>query len=146
MAALEKQTNNTVKNINRERGNVNKLKRDIAEKERKRNHLEERLNSTKTLDELNEQEAELQRKNAEDQGIINDENTSPSEREAAEGGVAERNEEIARLQTQIEERERALPLRERIKEIFQTHRVTLTAILLAAGVTIGSVIGAITKA
>ena len=56
--------------------------------------------------------------------------------------------EIARLQTQIEERERerTLPLRERIKEIFKKYGVTLTAILLAAGVTIGSVIGAITKA
>ena len=61
--------------------------------------------------------------------------------------MAERNEEIARLQTQIEERERVLPLRERIKEIFKKHGVTLTAILLAVGVTItiGSVIGAITK-
>ena len=39
--------------------------------------------------------------------IINDENTSPSEREAAEGRVAERNEEEARLQTQLrKEKER----------------------------------------
>ena len=117
-----------------------------AEKERKRNDLKEGLNSTKTFDELNEQEAELQRKNEEDQAIINNNNTSPSEREAAKGRVAKRNEEIARLQTQIEERERALPLRERIKEIFKKHDVPLTAILLAAGVTTGSVIGAITNA
>ena len=60
--------------------------------------------------------------------------------------MAERNEEVARLQTQIEERERALPLRERIKEILKKHGVTLIAILLAAGVTIGSGIGAITNA
>ena len=146
MAALEKQAKNTAKNIDRERATVNKLRKDIAEKERKRNDLEEGLNSTKTLDELNEQEAELQRKKEEDQAIINDENTSPSDREASEGRVAERNEEIARLQTQIEERERALPPRERIKEIFKKHGVTLTAIILAAGVTIGSVIGAITNA
>ena len=85
-------------------------------------------------------------KNEEDQAIINDKNTSPSEREAAEGRVAERKEEIVRLQSQIEERERALPLRERIKEMFKKHRVTLTAILLAAGVTIGSVIRVIIKA
>ena len=146
VAALEKQSKNTVKNIDKERATVNKLRKDIAEKERKRSDLEEGLNSTKTLDELNEQEANLQHKNEEDQAIINDENTSPSEREAAEGRVAERNEEIARLQTRIEERERALPLRERFKEIFIKHGVTLTAILLAAGVSIGSVIGAITKA
>ena len=146
VAALEKLAKNTAKNIDKERATVNKLRKDNAEKERKRNDLEEGLNSTKTLDGLNEQEAELQRKPEEDQAIINDENTSPSEREAAEGRVAERNEEIARLQTQIEERERALPLRERIKEIFKKHGVTLTAILLVAGVTIGSVIGVIKNA
>ena len=104
------------------------------------------LISTKTLDELNEQEAELQRKNAEDQAIINDENTSPSEREAAEGRVAERNEEIARLQMPIKKRVRALPPREKIKEIFKKHGVTVASIVLAAGVTIGSVLGVINNA
>ena len=59
--------------------------------------------------------------------------------------MAERAEELARLQTQIAERERALPLRERIKEIFKNYGVTLTAIVLAAGVTIGAVIGVITN-
>ena len=58
----------------------------------------------------------------------------------------ERQEELARLRTQIDERERALPLRERVKEIFKKYGVTITAIVLAAGVTIGAVIGAITNA
>ena len=58
----------------------------------------------------------------------------------------ERQEELARLRTQIDERERALPLRERVKEIFKKYGVTVTAIVLAAGVTIGAVIGAITNA
>ena len=69
----------------------------LLKKERKRNDLEEGLNRTKTLNELNEEEAKLQRKNEEDQAIINDENTSPSEREDAKGKVAERNKEIARF-------------------------------------------------
>ena len=43
-------------------------------------------------------------------------------------------------------RERALPLRERIKKIFQKYGVTVAAIFLAAGVAIGAVIGAITNA
>jgi len=38
-----------------------------------------------------------------------------------------------------------MPLRERIKEIFKKHGVTVTSILLAAGVTIGVVVNAITK-
>jgi len=50
------------------------------------------------------------------------------------------------LQTQIAEREAAMFLRERIKEIFKKHGVTVTAILLAAGVTIGTVVNAVTKA
>ena len=50
------------------------------------------------------------------------------------------------MQTQIAEIEAAMPLRERIKEIFKKHGVTLTAILLATGVTIGSVVSAVTKA
>jgi len=111
-----------------------------------RNTLEERLNDTKTLDDLKEQESELQRQNEEDKAIIQDENASPSNKEAAEGRVAERNEELARLQTQIAERERAWPLLERITEIFKKYGVTDTAILFAAGVTIGAVVGSITNA
>jgi len=51
--------------------------------------------------------------------IIQAEGSSPVDKEAAEERVAEINEELARLQTQVEERERALPLSERIKEIFK---------------------------
>ena len=56
--------------------------------------------------------------NEEDQAIINDEDASELDKEAAEERIATRNEELARLQTQIAEREDAMPLRERIKEIF----------------------------
>ena len=142
VAALQKQAKNTAK----ERATIDKLRKEISEKERERNALEEGLNSTKTLDDLKEQEAELQKQNEQDREIIRNENTSPSEREAAEGRIEERQEELARLITQIEERERALPLRERIKEIFKKYGVTVTAIFVAAGVTIGAVIGAITNA
>ena len=118
----------------------------LAEKERERNLIEERLNSTKPLDDLKEQENELKQKNEEDRAIAQDENASPSERPAAEERMAERNEELVRLQSQIEERERAMPLRERVKEIFKKYGVTVTAIFLAAGVTIGAVISTITNA
>ena len=98
--------------------------------------MEKRLNSTKALDDLKEQESELQRQNEEDQAIIQDENSSPSDKESARERVEERNEELARLQTQIAERERTQPLSERVKEIFKKHGMTVTATLLAAGVTI----------
>ena len=142
VAALEKQAKIKAK----EQTRVNELRASLAAKERERNTMEARLNDTRTLDELKEQEAELQRQNEEDQAVIDDENTSPSDKQAAEGRVAERQEELARLQMQIDERERALPLRERVKEIFKKYGVTVTAIVLAAGVTIGAVIGAITNA
>ena len=142
VAALEKQAKTKAK----EQTRVNQLRASLAAKESERNTMEAKLNDTRTLDELKEQEAELQRQNEEDQAVIDDENTSPSDKQAAEGRVAERQEELARLQTQIDERERALPLRERVKEIFKKYGVTVTAIVIAAGVTIGAVIGAITNA
>ena len=108
--------------------------------------MESRLNDTRTLDELKEQEADLQPQNAEDQAVIDNEDASPSDKQAAEDRVEERQEELARLRMQVDERERALPLRERLKEIFKKYGVTVTAIVLVAGVTIGAVIGAITNA
>ena len=142
VAALEKQAKTKAK----EQTRVDQLRASLAAKERERNTMESRLNDTRTLDELKEQEAELQRQNEEDQAVIDNEDTSPSDKQAAEGRIEERQEELARLRTQIDERERALPLRERVKEIFKKYGVTVTAIVLAAGVTIGAVIGAITNA
>ena len=134
------------KNREKAQKKVNLEREKLVKKEKERNLIEERLNSTKPLDDLNEQESGLKRQNEEDQAIIQDENASPSERQAAEERVAERNEELDRLQSQIEERERAMPLRERVKEIFKKYGVTVTAIFLAAGVTIGAVISTITNA
>ena len=57
--------------------------------------------------------SELQKQNEQDRGIIRNQDTSPSEREAAEGRVEERQEELARLRTQIEgERKSASTSRE----------------------------------
>ena len=142
VAALEKQA----KTKSKAQKSVDQLRAKIASKESERNTMEARLNDTRTLDELKEQEAELQRQNEEDQAVINNEVASPSDKLAAEGRVEERQEELARLQTQIDERERGLPLRERVKEIFKKYGVTVTAIVIAAGVTIGAVVGAITNA
>ncbi|KAL9980506.1 hypothetical protein ACROYT_G009106 [Oculina patagonica] len=142
VAALEKLAKDKAK----EQKKGDQLRAVRAAQESKRNTLEENLNNTKGLDDLKEKEAEIKQQNEEDKKIIEDDNASPSEKQAAEDRVAERTEELGRLQTQIAERERALPLRERIKEIFKKYGVTVTAILLAAGVTIGSVIGTITNA
>ena len=142
MVSLEKEAKNKEKAQER----VDRERAKLAQIEKERNEIEERLNKTKAIDELKEQKNDLKRQNEEDQKIIQDENTTPSEREAAEARVAERNEELDRLQTQIGERESAMPLLEKVREIFKEHGVTVTAIFLAAGVTIGAVLGAITNA
>jgi len=108
--------------------------------------LETRFNSTRSFDALKEQEINLLRLNEEDQAIIDDGDAAELDKEAAEERVAVRNEELGRFQTQIAEREDAMPLRKKIKEIFKKHGVTVTAILIAAGVTIGAVVSAVTKA
>jgi len=108
--------------------------------------MEESFFQTKMLDELKEKKSELQRQNKQDQAIIQDDDASPSDKQAAEERVAERNDELARLQPQVEARERMRPLGEKIKELFKEKGVMLGTILVAAGITIGAVIGTITNA
>ena len=101
---------------------------------------------TERLDELEDDEGRLKRLNEEDQAIIDDVYASEFDKEAARERLAARDEDLLRLKAQISERENSLPLRERIKEIFRKYGVTVTAIFLAASVTIGAVIGTITNA
>ena len=65
-AALEK----IAKNREKLQKKVDLERAKLDKKERERNLIEERLNSTKPLDDLNEQESELKRQNEEDQAII----------------------------------------------------------------------------
>ena len=114
--------------------------------ERKRNEIEERLNSTKRLDELEDDEVRLKRLNKEDQAIIDDIYASEFDKEAGRERMTARDEDLLRLKSQISERESSLSLCERIKAIFKKYGFTVTSIILAAGVTIGVVIGTITNA
>ena len=143
LADREKKAKNEQKKIkekvDQERKKFNKI-------EKRKKITEERLYETKHLDELKERLNDLNRQNEEYQAIIQDENTAPSERESTKLRQAEIKEEIARLQTQVDERVAEMPLRERVREIFKKYGVTVTAIFLAAGVTIGAVVGAITNA
>ena len=117
----------------------------LAEMERERNAIEERLNSTKRSDELGDDESRLKGLNEEDQAITDDVYSSEFDKEAAKEQMAARNEEISWLRAQITEREAAMPLRERIREIFKKYGVTVTTIFLAMGATIGAVLGTMTS-
>ena len=135
-----------LKNQKKKQEKIDQLQSSISEEKRKRNELEKNLYSPKTFDALKEEMVHLERLNEEDQAVIQDEMAPSLDKEGAKERVAARNEQIARLQTQIDEREAAMPLRERVRKIFKKYGVTVTAIFLAAGVTIGAVVGAITNA
>ena len=114
------------------------MQRQYAAQKQRRDDIEADLNSTEPLEELKKEAEELKRKIEEDKRDIEDENTSPSEREAAKGRVAENTDALARLEPQIQEREEALPLRERVKNIFKKYGWTLQAVALAVGVVLSA--------
>ena len=87
-----------------------------------------------------------------DKKIVADLNSAPYEREAAQERIAQHEREEEWVSARLDQTERDLgledrrSLREKIKEIFKKYGVTVTAIFLAAGATIGAVIGTITNA
>ena len=124
-----------------------KLQQDInktilrkGETERRLGKLKGQKDAIQPLDELKQKAAELNQQISQDLRIIEDENTSPSDREAARDRLAVRNEELEGLSEEIKERERQRPLRERIREIFKKYGWTLQAVVLAAGISISAVV------
>lgn len=108
-------------------------------KESERNAIEER---PKPLDGLKERESEVRRQKEEDLAIIQDENTSPPDKDTTEGSMAKINEELALLQTQIAERERARPVSERIRDLPAAQRDRQRR-FLGRGATIGTMLSVI---
>ena len=122
----------------KQQAKVVKLKAQIATKAKERNKLQAGLDSTKPLDELKQKADELNQHITEDLRIIEDENTSPSDRAAARERLAVNNEELEGLNEEIEVRERQRPLLERVKEIFKKYGWTLQAVVLAVGVVLSA--------
>ena len=91
----------TLKENQKATKDVARYQKIFDDEKQKEKTLEARLNRTKSLDELEEQKATLKHQIEEDKRVIEDENTSPSEREAAEARNEEREEELARLDSQI---------------------------------------------
>ena len=118
---------------------VNQLRHETEELGQHRNELRE------TLNELEQEAEELNRKIAEDKQLIVDENTSPSERAAAEARISENEAELDRINTEIEVQERERPLLERIKDIFKKYGWTLQAIFVAVGVILSVIALAVKK-
>ena len=92
---------------------------------------------------------ELEKAQKKDLEIMNDKDAAPYEKDAAEERVDLRDEEIRLVTARLEEFQREAAdeksLWERVKDVFKKYGVTLTATFIAAGITIGAVIGVLTR-
>ena len=88
---------------------VNQLRHDTGELDQHLNELRAKEETLKPLDELEQEAEEINRKIKEDRQLIDDENTSPSERAAAEARLSENEAELDRVNAEIEVRERERP-------------------------------------
>ena len=139
---------------------MERLQRKLADEKQKRDATEARLNRAKPLEDLEKQKAILERKIEENRRIVNDKKSSKELKQAAAARFSENTDELAGLEGQIQEREGALPLRERIRNIFNKLReklrentstlkklgYTLQAVVLVAGIVIGAVALKLTNA
>ena len=97
------------------------------------------------MDELKEQEAELRLQNEEDEAVIQDGDATSSDRGTQEKEWWKEPRSLRFCKRRLRKEKERFPFRERVKEVFEKYGVTVTAIVLAAGVTIGAIIGAITN-
>ena len=95
---------------------------------------------TKPLEELEQEKAELEKRLAEGRRVLEDENASSSDREAAKKQVEQDERALERINEDIAGEAEKLPLRERVKRIFEKYGWTLQAVVLAAGLTISAVV------
>ena len=117
---------------------VSRLQKKYETQRQKLATTEEGLNRTKPLNVLEKERETLESKIAEDHKIVNDENVPEEERRAAFERYEINLEELSRLESQVQEREEALPLRERVKNIFKKYGWTLQAVALAVGIVLSA--------
>ena len=134
----EKEYAQTAKEQDKVAKEVERLKRQYENQRQKRDTAEATLNRTKPLDELEREREELKRKIEEDRRIMNDKDATPQQRMVAGERFSENTDELARLDPQVQEREEALPLRERVKNIFKKYGWTLQAVALAVGIVLSA--------
>ena len=134
----EKRYAPAVKERDKAEREVARLRQKYEVQRQKRDTLEADLNRTKPLDELQKEAEELKRKIEVDREIMNDKDATPQQRMAAGERLSENTDELARLGPQVQEREEALPLRERVKNVFKKYGWTLQAVALAVGVVLSA--------
>jgi len=141
LTSVTKQT----RNIEKEQTKVDRLRASIAAKESETNAMEERLNQTKPLDDLKERESELRRQNEEDQAIIQDENASPSDIEAARESGRKKRRARTFANSDCGKGKDAASLGKNQRDL-QKIWCDIDRYSSRRGVTIGAVVGSITNA
>ena len=115
---------------------INDLKLANRDIERQINKLG--IKMRKPLEELQQEKADLEKRLAEKRLVLEDENASPSEREAAKTQVEQDERALERVNEDMEREEQKLPLRERVKNIFKKYGWTLQAVALAVGIVLSA--------
>ena len=92
----------------------------------------------KPLEELQQEKDDLEKRLTENKRVLEDENASPSEREAAKQKVEEDEQALERVNENMEREEQKLSLRERVKNIFKKYGWTLQAVALAVGIVLSA--------
>ena len=96
------------------------------------------IKAAKPLNELEQEKAELEKRLAENKRVLEGENASPSDIEAAKTQVEQDERALERVNEDMERKEQQLPLRERVKNIFKKYGWTLQAVALAVGIVLSA--------
>ena len=115
---------------------INDLKLANRDLDRRINKLG--IKAAKPLDELEQEKAALEKRLAENKRVLEDENASPSDIEAARKQVEQDERALERVNEDMEREEQKLPLRERVKNIFKKYGWTLQAVALAVGIVLSA--------
>ena len=134
-----KQQQQDVKEYHKVQTDIEQLVHEKREIDQNLSFLRAQEETLKPLDQLKQEAEELNRKITEDKQLIEDENTSPSERAAAEARLSENEAELDRANAELEARERERPLLERVKDVFKKYGWTLDAFFIAVGVILGAI-------
>ena len=92
----------------------------------------------KPLEELQQEKADLEKRLAEKRLVLEDENASPSDIEAARKQIEQDERVLERVNEDMEHEEQKLPLRERVKNILKKYGWTLQAVALAVGIVLSA--------
>ena len=115
---------------------INDLKLANRDIERQINKLG--IKVSKPLEELQQEKAALEERLAKNKRVLEDENASPSDIEAARKQVDQDERALERVNEDVEREEQKLPLRERVKNIFKKYGWTLQAVALAVGIVLSA--------